>query len=236
MSGQNPENFSEGDWEERGDLAWNEHDWQQYLNRNERELTRFVSLYKKLKGQTNCLDEIAVIMGWDQDEWNISLDLSPDASDEKAWDRDDAMFEEDDMDIEDTDPYTVHRHPVCIVTRGLYRYLLQEWERLCLDERLQITPSLAFKLPQSMRDGEYNAIMGIYAVDVGDYNLCVNHLKNALLCMNQSLSLLQKMPKCSGGKDCQYKVFAQSVLFDLRELWLRVMRECREEFRRGYRG
>ena len=36
------EGSNEGDWEEGGDLAWNESDWQVFLKNSDKEVARFI--------------------------------------------------------------------------------------------------------------------------------------------------------------------------------------------------
>ena len=69
MSGQNySENSPDGDWDDKGHLAWNEYDWKRYLKDSEEETDRFLSLYLKMRTQPNRLDEIANTLGWDRED------------------------------------------------------------------------------------------------------------------------------------------------------------------------
>lgn len=234
MSGYNPEFDSDGDWDERGDLAWNEFDWQQYLKQHEQELARFLSLYRKMRHHPNRLDEIAHMMGWDREDWNAGEINrgSPEADEAEAtMDADD-----DSLDADDMDPYTVHRHPVYVVTRSLYNTLRNSWSHLVKSGKVTLDQSLVLEFANSLHAAEFQAMMAINALDMGDFTLCVTHMKSALAGLNQSLGLLQRLPLRENRDSAMFHAETLPMLFDLRELWLRVMSECREEHRRGFRG
>ena len=234
MNGYNSEFDGNHDWDDRGDLAWNEHDWQQYLKQQGQEVIRFLSFYKKLKHQPTRLDEIAQLMGWDQEDWNNDVaaennEPAP-ASEDQGIDL--QSLEEDHSESEDLDPYTVHRHPVYIVTNGLYRAIRYNWRHLVKTDTHQLDGDTVMEFSQSLSDGEYQAMMGIHALDMGDFTLCVCHLKHALTSLNHSLGLLHGFPLKENRSCAQFHAETLPMLFDLRELWLRVMTECREVNRR----
>ena len=70
MSQYEFDNNQEGDWEENEDIAWNEADWQNFLRKSEKEVSRFISAYNKVKNEPDRLDAAAVIMGWHRDDWS----------------------------------------------------------------------------------------------------------------------------------------------------------------------
>jgi len=226
MSSYDFEGFSEGDWESHEELAWNEFDWQHYLKGNEREIAEFLAHYHRLKHRPGHLDEIARVLGWDMDEWSVA-ELSDEAEDE-----DDAPLEDDSC----LDPYTIHKHPVYIVTHGLYIHLFQCWEHFTAQHHRSLSPILAGRFPASLHAGELNAFMAISALDMGDFTLAVCHLKNALAALNHTMSLLQQVAVKNPRTQGLFQAECMGVLFDLREVWLRVMNDCREEDRRHQDG
>ncbi|HVU37123.1 MAG TPA: hypothetical protein VHC95_02210 [Opitutales bacterium] len=241
MSNQDFENFPDGEWEDRGELAWNEFDWQQYLKQNDKEIARFLALYYQQQPGADHLDEVARLMGWGDQEWapgdepastpSTANGATPAADSAAA-----AEFFDEDFD-DDVDTYTIHKHPVFIATRGLYQHLYHVWERfLASGNDLSINASLAWQFAASLHAGELNSIMAIYALDLGDFTLAICHLKNALSAVNHSLSLLHRLPLASTGVPGQFFRDVQTSLFDLREIWLRVMNDCREENRRRTPG
>ncbi len=60
----------ESDWDERGELAWNEFDWENYLREQDDVVRRYLAHYEGLKHNPERIDEIAHRMGWDQETWN----------------------------------------------------------------------------------------------------------------------------------------------------------------------
>ncbi|MGE9294381.1 hypothetical protein [Ruficoccus sp. ZRK36] len=228
MSGFDFENFSDGDWDQNEELAWNEYDWQRYLRQNEREISDFLTHYHKLKHEPDHLDAIARIMGWDREEWSpgeMVEDTDFDAQEENERPR---SSSEGDMD-----PYTIHKHPVFIVTHGLYQHLFKCWEMFTLQNQRSISPVMVGRFGASLHAGEINAVMAINALDMGDYNLTICHLKNSLSALNHSLALLQKLSIKNDRILNLFQSETTRTLFDLREVWLRVMNDCREEERRG---
>ena len=242
MSYHDFEHFPEGEWEDRGELAWSEFDWQQYLKQNDKEVARFLALYHQHKQKTEHLDEVAKLMGWGEQEWapadevagtSATPSTSTAAAAEGATPPE--LTEEDFDDAVET--YTIHKHPVFIATRGLYQHLNHTWERFLNNGNdLNINASLAWKFAASLHAGELNSVMGIHALDLGDFTLTICHLKNALSAINHSLSLLHMMPLSNNAVQGQFFRDVQTALFDLREIWLRVMNDCREESRRRAPG
>ncbi len=219
------EGFSEGDWDSHEELAWNEFDWQHYLKGNEREIAEFLAHYHRLKHRPDHLDEIARILGWDMEEW--SMGEGGDDDDEEG------AMREDESGLE---PYTIHKHPVYVVTHGLYLHLFQCWEHFTAQNHRTLSPILASRFPSSLHAGELNAFMAINALDMGDFNLAVCHLKNALAALNHTMSLIQQITVKSQRVQSLFQAECMGVLFDLREVWLRVMNDCREEERRHQDG
>ncbi len=235
MSNFDYEGSPEGDWEERGELVWNEFDWQQYLKRAKEEIGRFIAFYTQLTDRPDRLDLIAHKMGWDHDDWSIK---------DSEWDELDrgrlhANVEDAPADAEgddtDTDPYTLHRHPVFIVTRGLYYYLKRSWELAMIRNPSVFSSDISWRYGNSLHEGEMNSVLALQALDMGDFALAVCHLKSALGAINQSFRILQKLP---GGSSVKLRTMCRQSrirLFDQREVCLRIMRDCRDEIRRRYR-
>ena len=83
-----------------------------------------------------------------------------------------------------------------------------------------------------MHQAEVNVILAIQAIDLGDYGLTICHLKNSLSALNQTLSLLDRIIHPDAAFLTHFRHEIQVRLFDLRELWLRVMSDCRMECNR----
>lgn len=219
MSDPNFDHSESGGWDDTpSEPAWGEFQWRNYLKNSDRETARFLSIYNSLKDKPNHLDEVASLMGWDAqdmsmtDEFNsVEVDL-----DEPANEMDEA-------------PYTLHKHPVFVVTRSLYRYLHQSWEHFMVHSQSDLPAQLCWKYATSLHQAEMNVLLSIQALDLGDFGLAICHFKNSLSALNQTLALLDQLthPNHEFLKSFQHEIRIR--LFDLRELWLRVMQDCRIE-------
>ena len=159
-------------------------------------------------------------MGWDNedisltDEINISLD-------------------EEDASLDATNsPYTLHKHPVYVVTKALYSYLNHSWEHFIKDESAAIKSSECWALSKSLHLGEINILLSIQALDLGDYGLAICHIKNSLAELNTTLSMFNKINHADNEFLDAFISEQKIRLFDLRELWIRVMGDCRYECQR----
>ena len=215
----------ESDWEDVPEPVWREFDWQRYLNESDGEIERFVQIYAGAKPVYDRLDQVARHMGWDSGDWSIedtsfSADDRPDIPDAEQ------------RGVEDYDPFTVHHHPVFIASRGLYLLMRREWESLFAAGLAPVDPKVSWMLARSLHEGEMAAILATQAVEMGDVELAVCHFKAMLCELNRSLSIL---PEPEGGRSRKVRSadrVLRGALFDLREIALRVIYECRDEARR----
>jgi hypothetical protein len=209
----------ESDWDERGELAWNEFDWENYLREQDDVVRRYLAHYEGLKHNPERIDEIAHRMGWDQETWN------PDDTGETP---DAAPADAGEYDLE---PYTLHKNPVFIATQAIYLSLTLAWQRVASDPAKVAQPlALAFQGP--LHRGEQHACLAIQALDLGDYAMAISLFKRALRDLNTSLSLLDESAAARHRAIAEFRENALPRLFDLREIWLRVMSECRSELER----
>jgi hypothetical protein len=219
MSEFDSESPFENEWEERGDLAWNEFDWERYLREQDGAIHRYLAHYESLQPSLDRIDEAARRMGWEPSE-------SSDTSEEPA---DEAPAEAEDFSEEDV--YTLHKNPVFIATKAIYLSLRRSWEKLASEEE-KVPPPLALAFLTSLHQGEDQAIQAIHALDFGDYAMAVSQFKRALSALNGSLALLTDERAARLRTVMAYRECALVRLFDLREIWLRVVNECREELDR----
>ena len=234
MSNYDFDNLSEGEWEDRGETAWNEFDWQQYLQQNDRDIDKFCSFYEKVKDETNPINEAAFLMGWNHEDWS-HLDLEfEDFNCNSTGEINGELHEDEDSDYDDLEPYTLHRHPAFIVTRALYRDLKKHWENFMKHCPPNLTPIITWQYSNSIHRGELNAILSLQAIDMGDYALAICHLKTALSDLNQSISILQTLSNRNSRVITPLKKRSVKNLFGIREVWLQMMKECREGLRRRY--
>jgi hypothetical protein len=222
---------SEGDWEEfSSEPDWGESQWRNYLKGSDRDTARFLSIYNSVKDKPNHLDEVATLMGWDADDISMTDEFSFMESDEDA--SNDADDSGDLSDENSGAPYTLHRHPVFVVTRSLYRYLHQSWEHYMVHSEYALSPKLSWDYANSLHQAEMNILLSIQALDLGDFGLSICHLKNSLSALNQTLNLLNQLTHPNAAFLNGFRNEARIRLFDLRELWIRVMGDCRHECQR----
>lgn len=225
MSNFDPNPPSDNEWDERGDLAWNEFDWEQYLREQDDVLHRYLAFYEQLRDHPERIDEVAHYMRLGEGIWHT----------------DSAKDDDDDTDADDDDsfsaePYTLHKSPVFIATKAIYLSVKRAWERIATDAS-KVPQPLAITFQTSLHRGEEHAMLAVQALDFGDYAMATSLLKRALAELNQTLALLTG--GCSEKSSRALRNFHDDTLprlFDLREIWLRVMNECRHELQRPIEG
>jgi hypothetical protein len=225
MSNYETDGPSDNEWEDRGELAWNEFDWERYLREQDDVIHRYLAHYEQLKGHEDRIDETAHLMGWDEDAWSTDSDSSARESDE--------LETESPTDLNDgkDEPYTLHKNPIFISTKAIYLSLKRGWERVAI-HAAKVPQALALDVHASIYRGEEQAMLAIQALDFGDYAMAISLFKRALGELNRTFALLgsttvEKLPAV-----VYFREDAQPRLFDLREIWLRVMSECRDELER----
>ena len=222
MSNFDSDGGSENQWEDRGDLAWNEFDWERYLREQDEAIHRYLRFYESCKGHPDRIDQVAEKMNWAQDDWSDDAD---------ATEFDDAEDEDEDDDDDPEDVYTLHKNPIFIATKAIYLGLSRSWESLAF-ESTKTPQSLAVRMLSSLHVGEEQAVQAIHALDFGDYAMAVSLFKRALSALNGTLALLNDDSITRHRAVLAWREEALPSLFDLREVWLRVIAECREELDR----
>ena len=224
--------FSDGDWEECGEVAWNERDYRQFLKHHDREVTRFISIYDKLGARPDRLDITARQMGWRVGDWNwIGPDNSipeiPDVLEDEA----ETPFASGETDAGIFEPYPLHKYPVFIVTRAIYQSLRRCWKNYMaiqsVDEATGLTPELAWQFAGKIHEGEFNATLALQSLELGEFDMVICLFKNSLDAVNQSLDFVQNLPNASYSANEVFTKQACIRLFDLREIWLREIKACR---------
>jgi hypothetical protein len=218
MSNFDSDGGLDGDWDERGELAWNEFDWERYLREQDEAVHRYLRFYEACGDPVTRIDAVAEKMGWGQEDWNEESEAAAGTED---------TVEESEFGGED-EVYTLHKNPIFIATKAIYLGLNRSWEALALDAT-KVPQGLAVELLSSLRRGEEQAVQAIHALDFGDYAMAVSLFKRALSALNNTLALLNSEHHRNVR---EWRDEAQRRLFDLREIWLRVIAECREELDR----
>lgn len=229
MSNFESDGPSENEWEERGELAWNEFDWEKYLREQDDVIHRYLAFYEQLKGNDSRIDEVAHLMGWDEDSWSSesSDTFGRDASEDSVEAETAAAEASEGKD----EPYTLHKNPIFISAKAIYLSVKRGWERIAANAD-KVPQALAIDIHISIYRGEEQAMLAIQALDFGDYAMAISLFKRALVELNRTFSLLNANSVGKLPAVVHYREDAQPRLFDLREIWLRVMNECREELER----
>lgn len=221
MSKDEFDGASESDWEDRGDVAWNEFDWERYLRAQDETVNRYLAYYETFRNHPQRIDEVARHMEWEDGE---EAPASTGSADEES----------DDLPEDfgaDSDVYTLHKNPIFIATRALYLRLRRNWE-LVAGQSGKVPQSLAVTYLSALQHGEDQAVQAIHALEFGDFAMAISLFKRALSALNGSLALLNDPAACGLPTVEAYRTEALTTLFDLREVWLRVISECRAELQR----
>ena len=221
MSNYDSDGSPDSDWEDRGDLAWNEFDWERYLRAQDEAVNRYLAYYEAFLGNPTRIDEVARHMEWDNGE---------EPADEAAAAEEAAEAMAEDFGTE-CDVYTLHKNPIYISTRALYLRLRRKWELIATDPSLVPQP-LAVSYLSSLQQGEDQAVQAVHALEFGDFAMAVSLFKRSLSTLNRSLALLNDAEVGKQRAVADYRSDALITLFDLREIWLRVISECRAELER----
>lgn len=221
MSNFDSDSGSDFEWEDRGDLAWNEFDWERYLREQDDAIERYLKFYEACRESAGRLDEVAEKMNWSQDDWTDDSDVEEVEA---------ASEEEEDFEQEE-EVYTLHKNPIFIASKAIYLGLNRSWQAAASDPG-HVPQPLALAVLDSLHRGEEQAVQAIHALDFGDYAMAVSVFKRALSVLNQTLALLNSDLVTEHPVVAAWRDQAFPRLFDLREIWLRVMAECREELER----
>ena len=68
----------ESEWEDRGDVAWNEFDWERYLRAQDETVNRYLAYYETFRNHPQRIDEVARHMDWENGEEATASAASPD--------------------------------------------------------------------------------------------------------------------------------------------------------------
>jgi hypothetical protein len=216
MTNSDSDGLFDNDWEDRGELAWTEADWMKYLGEQDIAVRDYLKHYDQLAAAPDRIDEVARRMGWEM--------AAPETEAEEAA----AEAEADEVFAGDWDPYTLHRNPVYISSRALYLSLIAHWERVAAQPD-RVPPALGITLQALLYRGNEQVLQAVQALEMGDYTLAVCLFKRALQVLNQTFARLGEPDVAATPLAMRFREHALPRLFDLREIWLRVMNECRQD-------
>ena len=222
MSDFDSDSSPENEWEERGDLAWNEFDWERYLREQDDSIHRYLGFYEAFRHSPTRIDAVAEQMGWGTGNWS---------DEEEPAEFPETEVSAETSDREEAEIYTLHKNPIVIATKAIYLSVKRPWE-LNAGDAAKVPPPLALGLLAALHRGEEQAVQAIHALDFGDYAMAISLFKRALSALNSTLALLNADSATAHRAVMAYREETLPKLFDLREIWLRVISECREELDR----
>jgi hypothetical protein len=221
----NSDGPSNNEWEDRGDVAWNEFDWERYLREQDESIARYQKLYEACPDSADRIDSVAEQMGWSIDDWTEEGGEIPDTDDDEDDDDD------DDLDFENGDVYTLHKNPIFIATKAISQGLQLRWLQAA-GQAGAVPPATSLAMLTALHRGEDQAVQAIHALDFGDYAMAISLFKRALHVLNSMLALLNSDEASLQPVVVTFREQALPRVFDLREIWLRVINECRDELDR----
>jgi hypothetical protein len=149
-----------------------------------------------------------------------------------GWDRSDGEEPEDRENPEKVlfsdEIYTLQKNPVFIATKALFLSLRRSWEAAASDPA-RIPQPLAVAFLSSLHRCEEQAIMAVHALDFGDYAMAICLFKRALAALNDCFLHVGSEEADGVPAICGARADIRHRLFDLREIWLRVISDCRED-------
>ena len=204
------ESNSDSEWDDSWETIWSEHDWEVYLANEKSEVRKYQKLYNKLARSQNRLDEVALFMGWETQSDNTEMETG-----------------ESLMEPIPDQPYTLHKHPLYIASKALHDWMTEKWAQhisLCAD---QISSVFVLKIQNTISQSDQYGLLAVTALDLGDYTLAIAYFKRGLDQINQLLAQLNELETKNIAPLNAYSKHAKIRLFDIREIWLRVMADCR---------
>ena len=223
MSNFESDGSAENEWNDRGELAWNEFDWERYLREQDETINRYLAFYETCISNPQRIDEVARFMGWDGSQWDSS---EPSESDDVSAAE---ILAEEYASMPEV--YTLHKNPIFIATKAIYLRARRNWELLASDSR-KVPQNIALAYLSSLNTGEDHAVQAIHALEFGDYAMAISLFKRALSTLNQTIALLNRPADSDERHMLAYHENVIMSIFDLREIWLRVIGECRGELKR----
>lgn len=218
-------NFDSGSENNSGDnqndcFFWSEKNWRNFLNDCEKEIFRFLKTYNECLSYERRLDEVAKRMGWDSgwadpEEDKFFLDFNTDAEDS------------DEETEPSADVYTVHTQPVLIVSNGLLLFLESCFADLIEKQNGTVPSRLCWDFAISLSKLRSEILFAVNCIDAGDSNLAICHLKNALAQLNGVFEIISNDYFIKMHLYESFEFACRIRLFDLRELWIRLIEDCR---------
>ncbi len=201
---------SDGEWDDSWDTIWNEHDWELYLKTEKGQIRKYQKLYSQFARHQNRLDEVAYHMGWEMQSDHSNSEPSEPLSEA----------------IPDQ-PYTLHKHPLFIASKALHDWLAEKWTQHVSLAGDDLSAVQALEYQNTLTRSDQYGLLAVTALDLGDYTLAIAYFKRGLDELNQLIALISTTESLDIAPLAAYAKHARMRIFDLREIWLRVIGDCR---------
>ena len=201
---------ADGEWDDSWETIWNETDWERYLKSEDRQVTQYQRLYAKRAHDVDRLDQVASSMGWDaksDPQQNESSESGP--------------------DIPDTEPYTLHKHPLYIASKALHRWLSENWKQEANKHSDRISNYSALSLEEAISKSDEYGLLAVTALDLADFSLAIAYIKRGFAHLNALLARLSSIDHFERESLTEFVSQSKMRIFDIREIWLRVAADCR---------
>ena len=212
--------------DDNSEIHCSESEWRRILTRAKKETERFQNFYETLrvKPDEDRLDKCALAMGW-----QLSGPANADADDAAP---------EPELDFEPVPPpepplvYSLQNTPECIAVSALFRCANKRWAKMFS------FPCGAGKLParagasliKTLDNAERDMLLAIDAIDASEPNLSIALMKDAHESLNRHFAEMEVVPAVSGNRAYTKQLESvRAVIFDLREMCLRIIRDAHEE-------
>ena len=201
---------ADGEWDDSWETIWNESDWERYLQSEEGQISQYQRLYAEFYNDLDRLDKVAKSMGWEVRGEQSANDVA-----------------DTQLDIPQSEPYTLHKHPLYIANKALHRWLSENWKQEANKHSDRISNYSALSLQEAISKSDEYGLLAVTALDLADFSLATAYIKRGFAYLNVLLARLSSIDHCQRESLLEFVSQAKMRVFDIREIWLRVAADCR---------
>lgn len=227
----------------RRQVSRSEHEWREILKRANKETDRFLKLYEdsfllpeEEQENGDRLDRCAVAMGWHLSEDEDGIEKNSGNNGESDDFSNDGNAEESSHEQDFPQIYSLHNLPECIAISALVLFAKKLHRELL---RLNVlSPISAALLAETLGEAHRDMLLAVEAEDAGEFGLSICLMKNAHNALNNYLAetKFSRPAKKYLHEFALIVNYLNSVIFDLRDMCLRILRDARGEMARAKNG
>lgn len=200
MADEHSDDFFDKEREAYEGETWSEYDWQRFLKRAEKKVQEFIALYNKAGAPA--IKATGRWITWDAQEETLEAIVSWAESFRGTTE----SFQE---------------HPLLIITQGLFADMRHRWRAFVKVNHEHIPGAFILDMEDAMRPGIEQATLAIAGLEMSDPSMALCYAKHIQQTLNAIMGMVNRLP------ECLFRQEAHQRLFDLRELWVRFIEECR---------